>query len=251
MAAADLWEVPWVHTAHTLAAVKNNSLADDDVREPESRRICEQQIVDNADLLIVNTEAEVADLIAGYDASTCSIEVVAPGADVEHFTPGSDRATERCRRAGHSCAKVIGFVGRLQKFSAHLLLRAAAEVIRRHPEELVSVVVCGGSSGSNGNSLAELKELAEQLGIARCVRFLNPGRPKSWWLFIKLRTSLRYRARMSPSDWLLWRRRLVALRWLPLALVGCRLRLRMAGLVCSSMGERWIGGRRPRRASHE
>ncbi|WJY73653.1 D-inositol 3-phosphate glycosyltransferase [Corynebacterium auriscanis] len=177
----DLWQIPWVHTAHTLAAVKNNSLAEDDVREPETRRICEQQIVDNADLLIVNTEAEVADLVAGYDASTCSIGVVAPGADVEHFTPGSDRATERSRRElGIPLrAKVIGFVGRLQKFKGpHLLLRAVAEVVKRHPDELVSVVICGGSSGSNGNSLAELKELAIELGISCYVRFLAPRPPE-------------------------------------------------------------------------
>lgn len=177
----DLWQIPWVHTAHTWAAVKNNSLAEDDVREPETRRICEQQIVDNADLLIVNTEAEVADLVAGYDASTCSIGVVAPGVDVEHYTPGSDRATERSRRElGIPLrAKVIGFVGRLQKFKGpHLLLRAVAEVVKRHPEELVSVVICGGSSGANGNSLAELKELANELGISCYVRFLAPRPPE-------------------------------------------------------------------------
>ena len=42
----DLWRVPQVHTAHTLALVKNSALATGDRPEPESRRICEQQIVD-------------------------------------------------------------------------------------------------------------------------------------------------------------------------------------------------------------
>lgn len=173
----DLWHIPWVHTAHTLAAVKNSLLAVGDSPEPVSRRICEQQIVDNADLLIVNTEAEVRDLIEGYDAENCLIRVVSPGADVERFTPGSDRATERTRREMGIpfLAKVVGFVGRLQKLKApDVLLRASAILIRRHPDLLLSVVICGGPSGSGKNSLEELQELAQELGIAHIVRFLSP-----------------------------------------------------------------------------
>lgn len=173
----DLWRIPWVHTAHTLAAVKNNMLAAGDSPEPESRRICEQQIVDNADLLIVNTKAEVQDLIEGYDANNCRIEVVTPGADVQRFTPGSDRATERARRelGIPFRAKVIGFVGRLQRLKGpHVLLRAVGALARRHPELLLSVVICGGPSGSGVNSLEQLQELAKELGIAHMVRFLPP-----------------------------------------------------------------------------
>ncbi|KAB3522711.1 D-inositol-3-phosphate glycosyltransferase [Corynebacterium sp. zg254] len=177
----DLWNVPWAHTSHTLAAVKNNSLAEGDSREPESRMICEQQIVDNADLLIVNTDAEARDLTVSYDAEGANIHVVAPGADVEHFTPGSDRATERWRRAlGISFrAKVIGFVGRLQRLKGpHVLLRAVAELQRRHPEQLLSVMVCGGSSGAGEDSLEFLQNLAAELEIAGCVRFLPPRPPE-------------------------------------------------------------------------
>ncbi|MBF0581549.1 D-inositol-3-phosphate glycosyltransferase [Corynebacterium sp. ED61] len=173
----DLWHIPWVHTAHTLAAVKNSLLAAGDSPEPASRRICEQQIADNADLLIVNTGAEVRDLVEGYDAEDCLIRVVYPGADVEHFTPGSDRATERTRRelGIPFLAKVVGFVGRLQRLKApDVLLRAAAILVRRHPDLLLSVVICGGPSGSGKNSLEELQDLAKELGIAHIVRFLSP-----------------------------------------------------------------------------
>lgn len=65
----DLWEVPLVHTAHTLAAVKNAHRTAGDAQESEARRICEQQIVDNADLLVVNTAQETQDLIEHYFAS--------------------------------------------------------------------------------------------------------------------------------------------------------------------------------------
>ncbi len=173
----DLWNVPWVHTAHTWAAVKNSYLAEGDRREPESRRICEQQIVDNADLLIANTETEVNDLMVGYDAVSSRIEVVTPGANVELFTPGSDRATERCRRElGIPLrAKVIAFVGRVQKLKGpHILLQAAAKVIRDNPTEDVRVVICGGPSGSGLQRPEALEELAHELGIRGYVRFLPP-----------------------------------------------------------------------------
>ena len=128
----DLWNIRWVHTPHTLAAVKNNYLSEGDHREPESRRICEQQIVDNADVLIVNTEAEVADVEEGYDSHKARIAVVTPGADIEKFTPGTERATENARRALGIplSAKVIGFVGRLQRLKGpHVLLQAAATLV--------------------------------------------------------------------------------------------------------------------------
>ena len=51
--------------------------------ESEARRICEQQLVDNADLLVVNTEQEARDLAEHYDAECDIIRVVSPGADVE------------------------------------------------------------------------------------------------------------------------------------------------------------------------
>ena len=103
--------------------------------------------------------------------------MVYPGADVEHFTPGSDRATERTRRelGIPFLAKVVGFVGRLQRLKAPgVLLRAAAILVRRHPDLLLSVVICGGPSGSGKNSLEELQDLAKELGIAHIVRFLSP-----------------------------------------------------------------------------
>ena len=56
--ARDRWAVPLVHTAHTLAAVKNAALADGDTPEPPLRTVGEQQVVDEADRLIVNTEDE-------------------------------------------------------------------------------------------------------------------------------------------------------------------------------------------------
>nr|WP_240393914.1 D-inositol-3-phosphate glycosyltransferase [Corynebacterium lactis] len=178
---SELWRVPFVHTAHTLAAVKNMHLAAGDSPEPESRRICEQQIVDNACRLVVNTEAEAAQLADLHDAVATHIDVVPPGVNVDLFSPGNDRATERSRRELgiplHT--KVILFVGRLQRLKGpQVLLRGVGELLRRDPEANVRVIVCGGLSGSGLAAPDEFHALAVEEGIDHLVRFMPPRPPE-------------------------------------------------------------------------
>ena len=173
----DLWNVPWVHTAHTLAAVKNMNRAAGDKPEPESRRICEQQIVDNADRLVVNTDDEAQMLVHHYDADANRISVVPPGVDLHLFTPGTDRNTERSRRAlGIPLdAKVVAFVGRLQPLKGpDVLLKTTAELMRRDPCRNLQVVLCGGPSGNGLERPDEYIELARELKLDGVVRFLRP-----------------------------------------------------------------------------
>ena len=55
---ADRWDVPLVHSMHTMAKVKNAALAEGDTPEPAGRVIGEQQVVEAADRLVANTDAE-------------------------------------------------------------------------------------------------------------------------------------------------------------------------------------------------
>jgi len=176
----DLWEVPLVHTAHTLAAVKNAHRGDDDSPESEARRICEQQLVDNAEVLVVNTQEETLDLIDHYDADPDRIAVVTPGTDTALFTPGTDRNTERSRRLlGIPLdAELVAFVGRLQQFKGpQVLIRATAEMLRRNPERKLRVIICGGASGA-ATTERQYMNLAAELGVSRRVRFLDPRPPE-------------------------------------------------------------------------
>lgn len=176
----DLWSLPLVHTAHTLAAVKNAHRAEGDTPESEARRICEQQLVDNADVLVVNTEEESRDLVAHYDADADIVEIIPPGADTELFTPGTDRNTEQSRRhlGIPMHAKVVAFVGRLQEFKGpQVLLRAAAELFDRDPQRNLRIVLCGGASGASSSDTT-YRDLAAELGISRRVRFLGPRPPE-------------------------------------------------------------------------
>ena len=173
-----LWGVPWVHTAHTLAAVKNLHNG----QESDARRICEQQIVDNADVLVVNTIEEHDNLVRHYDADAAGarVVVIAPGADVDLFTPGTDRATEQARRdLGIPLhARVVAFVGRLQAFKGpDVLIRALAQLLARDRDRCVYAVVCGGASGAR-TAPEQYKEMAEELGVAHRIRFLSPRPPE-------------------------------------------------------------------------
>jgi D-inositol-3-phosphate glycosyltransferase len=169
--ARDRWAVPLVHTAHTLAAVKNAAVADGGVGqapEPPLRTVGEQQVVDEADRLIVNTDDEARQLISIHHADPARIDVVHPGVDLDLFRPGDRRAA----RAGLGLPldeDVVAFVGRIQPLKApDIVLRAAAKLPGAR------IVVAGGPSGSGLASPDGLVRLADELGIAQRVTFLPP-----------------------------------------------------------------------------
>jgi D-inositol-3-phosphate glycosyltransferase len=131
--ARDRWRVPLVHTAHTLAAVKNAALAEGDSPEPATREIGEKQVIAEADRLTANTGREARDLVELYGALPDRIDIVPPGADLTRYRPG-DRAAARAELglAGHE--EIVAFVGRIQPLKApDVLVRAVAEALRRRP----------------------------------------------------------------------------------------------------------------------
>ncbi|MDV3222087.1 D-inositol-3-phosphate glycosyltransferase [Intrasporangium sp.] len=174
--AADRWGVALVHTMHTMARVKNLHLAEGDTPEPRGREIGEAQVVEAADRLIANTDGEAQDLIDLYDAPPARVSVVPPGVDLATFTPGDTR-TARAELGLPVDGELLLFVGRIQPLKApDLLLRVAAELLRRDPgrRERLTVAVLGGPSGSGLARPHGLEELAEQLGITDVVRFVKP-----------------------------------------------------------------------------
>jgi D-inositol-3-phosphate glycosyltransferase len=172
----DRWGVPLVHTAHTLAKVKNLSLAEGDLPEPPARVIGEEQVVLEADRLVANTPAEADDLVRLYGADRDRVSVVLPGVDLDRYRPGP-RDEARRHFGLPPDALVVAFVGRIQPLKApDVLLRAAAELRRRDPEvgRKLIVAVCGGPSGSGLDRPTALIDLAADLGIADSVRLLPP-----------------------------------------------------------------------------
>ncbi|MBY8847943.1 D-inositol-3-phosphate glycosyltransferase [Saccharothrix longispora] len=174
--ARERWAVPLVHTAHTLAKVKNLALAEDDPPEPRMRVIGEEQVVAEADRLVANTEVEATELVGLYDADPGKVLVVPPGVDLERFTPG-DSPAARAALGLPQDAVVLAFVGRIQPLKApDVLVRAAAEMVALDPalRSRLVVLVVGGPSGSGMRTPDELVRLAAELGVSDVVRFLPP-----------------------------------------------------------------------------
>ncbi|MCS7483038.1 D-inositol-3-phosphate glycosyltransferase [Umezawaea endophytica] len=174
--ARERWGVPLVHTAHTLAKVKNAALADGDAPEPRMRVIGEEQVVEEADRLVANTDVEAAELVKLYDAAPEKVLTIPPGVDLERFTPG-DRGAARAALGLRPDQVALAFVGRIQPLKApDVLLRAAAELLVRDPSlrSRLVVLVVGGPSGSGLEQPRALQLLAEELGIGDVVRFLPP-----------------------------------------------------------------------------
>jgi len=201
---AERWGVPLVHTAHTLAKVKNLALADGDAPEPLRRAVGEAQVVAAADRLVANTSQEARQLVELYDADVERVVTVAPGVDLKHFRPGDagdspagdpqagdpragdSPAAARARLGIASDAQLLLFVGRLQPLKApDVLLRAAARLVEQEPSRRGRLVVgvVGGPSGNGLDEPASLRALAAELGLP--ARFEAPSdtdRLRDWYL---------------------------------------------------------------------
>jgi D-inositol-3-phosphate glycosyltransferase len=174
--ASDRWGVPLVHTMHTMARVKNLSLADGDTPEPQARVMGEQAVVDAADVLVANTGIEATQLIDLYDADPRRVEVVHPGVDLDVFRP-TPQAAARAALGLPQDAHVVLFAGRIQPLKApDVLLRAVAVLLQRAPHlrPRLVVPVVGGPSGSGLEHPESLAELAADLDLLDVVRFVPP-----------------------------------------------------------------------------
>ncbi len=185
------WNVPLVHSMHTMAKVKNAELAAGDTPEPLLRVIGEEQVVAASSRLIANTVEEAQQLTTLYDADAGNVDVVHPGVDLAMFSPGDQaRARQELMDSMSGVVRLDGsslnlhgkaillFVGRIQPLKApDVLIRAAARMVAddRHLAEDLAVVICGGPSGSGLESPTALVDLARDLGIAHLVHFQPPS----------------------------------------------------------------------------
>ncbi|MFE8934484.1 4-alpha-glucanotransferase [Micrococcus luteus] len=163
---------PYLQTMHTTAAAK--MLEDPELREPATRIEAERGIVGQADLLVVNSAAEVADLRELLDVPRARTRVLPPGADLETFTP--DGAAQWPGAPEDDGALRVLFAGRVQRHKGPHLLVAALGVLRERAggagaDPGVRLHVNGAASGDDGLDLAGL---AAQEGVADLVTFSGP-----------------------------------------------------------------------------
>ena len=169
--------IPLVHTMHTMAKVKNLSLADNESPEPLARAVGEEQVVRAAQGLIANTDAEAASLVSLYDACPDNVFVVAPGVDLQRFTPGDGKSNARKRLNIAPDALMVTFVGRIQPHKGpEVLLRAVAEMLKHTPHlrAKLALVIMGGASGNGSKEPERLQALATFLNISDITHLIPP-----------------------------------------------------------------------------
>ncbi|MGA9716299.1 MAG: glycosyltransferase, partial [Aeromicrobium sp.] len=174
--ASERWDVPLVHTMHTMAKVKNALLAEGDSAEPIGREFGEDEIVRLADRLIANTDEERRELIELYGADPDRVCVVHPGVDLDVFRSGR-RAEARAALGIDADAHVVLFAGRIQPLKApDVVIAAAATMLQRDPamRDRLDVVIVGGASGTGLDHPTALTDQTAALGLEDVVRFVSP-----------------------------------------------------------------------------
>ncbi len=173
VALASAFGVPLVHSHHSLARVKNASLAPGDAPEPDSRIDGEERVIAAADVLIASTDAEFEQLACLYGAQHDRIKTIHPGVDHATFYPG-DRTRARAA-LGLGDGPVLLYVGRIQPLKGLELAVRATAALRARLGTPVTLVVAGGPSGDGGErEVRRLRALGEQLGLGRDLRLVGP-----------------------------------------------------------------------------
>jgi D-inositol-3-phosphate glycosyltransferase len=162
---------------HTMAKVKNLSLAEGEKPEPQVRAIGEEQVVGASAALIANTAAEAASLVSLYDACQDRVFVVPPGVDLTTYKVNGGKNAARKKLNIGQDKLMLAFVGRIQPHKGpEVLIRAVAEMLRHSPElrSRLKTVIIGGASGNGSQEPERLKSLTVFLGVSDVIEFLPP-----------------------------------------------------------------------------
>lgn len=150
---SQLWNVPLIHTMHTMAKVKNLVLHSGEHPEPRRREDGEQRIVDGAARLVANTPAEAQELVSHYNADFDRIDIAPPGVDLAVFAPAF-RARSRAALGVRPGSFHLLFAGRIQRLKGpQIFVEAAGILRRRRPDIDLELTILGALSGAKDFNL--------------------------------------------------------------------------------------------------
>lgn len=170
---AGQWDLPLVHTMHTLARTKNLALGPGESSEGPGRLAGEQTVAGAADALLANTNQEAEALIELYGVPPSRVHTVPPGVDTRAFAPG-DRDLARAELDLHVAEPIVLFVGRIQPHKAPDVLIRALGLLRERGDPVPRLVVLGGPSGAS-DWLSDLKRLAKRCDVTEHITFRSPA----------------------------------------------------------------------------
>lgn len=169
---------PHLVTLHTLAALKNELLADGDTPEPEARVAAERTLLANATAVLAVSQAEADAAVRLAGAPRERVRVVLPGVDTRLFRPlspveaqqepvrGTDRGDSRSdgSRGDTSVDRpMVVVAARVQPLKGQdLAVRAIAALPRdRRPQ----LILAGDATASHAAYVAALHDLIEESGL--------------------------------------------------------------------------------------
>ncbi|MDR2254124.1 MAG: glycosyltransferase, partial [Bifidobacteriaceae bacterium] len=172
---AQAWDAPHVQSLHTVAAMKNRSLARQDPPEGAERLAGERRLARSASMVVTVSEAERAAIIADYGVPANRLAVVSPGLDGAVFHPGPGPDLTALPEALRRPAGYLLMAGRVQPIKGQDL---AVQALAAMPaNDRPALLVVGAPSEGHLEYAMELRRLARDLGVAQDVVFLGQQAP--------------------------------------------------------------------------
>ncbi|MDX1686618.1 MAG: glycosyltransferase [Candidatus Promineifilaceae bacterium] len=173
--------IPHVHTPHSLGWWKKHNMGeemDEEAMEEEYRfeeRIRTEFLVyQTCDQVIATTEPQTELIEERYDVLPRHISTVPPGMDENRFSPARKEEREKLRAEYGFKERDVLVLGRMASNKGYdLLLKAMPYVFELVPEARLVAAIGGEDSEQDDAGVADLRELAEELGINDRVKWVQ------------------------------------------------------------------------------
>jgi D-inositol-3-phosphate glycosyltransferase len=181
------WGVPHVQSLHTVASLKNATLAPGDAPEPALRLAQERRLSLAAARVVAVSSAERDAIVDDYGVDRAQVAVVSPGVDPAVFCPGPgpDWATQAPVVGGGAAGPGAGaFPAALARPQGYILMTGRVQPIKGQdlairalalldPAVRPALVVPGAPRSGHLDYAVGLTHLARDLGVAGDVVFLG------------------------------------------------------------------------------
>jgi D-inositol-3-phosphate glycosyltransferase len=173
--AAGAWGVPHVQSLHTVATMKNRTLAAGDAPESREREDGERELARRAARVVAVSAAERDAIVRDYGVEPERVAIIHPGVDGTVFRPGAGPDPASLPSGLRRPAGYLMMIGRVQPIKGQDL---AIQALALLPARLRPALVITGAPGSGHlEYAAQLKTLAADLGVLGDVVFMGTQEP--------------------------------------------------------------------------